>query len=152
MKLVAINDVEMINQVMSDISVIDDISDDYSKGCVFRTLPESFEFMAIYDLGQLQGFYVITPLNTVTAEIHTCLLPGIRGGKALNAGRLLLDYLFSKYLKAISWVPEINRKALIYAIRLGFSIEGVNKKSFFKNSCLIDQTLVGLTREKWLCR
>lgn len=152
MKLAPIYDINQINKIMLDLSVVDDISDDYSKGCAIHTLPENFEFMAIYDLGQLQGFYVITPLNAVTAEIHTCLLPTIRGKKAILAGTLLLNCLFSRYLKAISWVPEINRKALIYAIRLGFSVEGINKKSFFKNSCLIDQKLVGLTREEWLCQ
>lgn len=152
MKLTPIYDIELINQVMLDSSIVNDISDDSSLGCTLHKLPENFEFMAIYDLGQLQGFYAIVPVNAVTAEIHTCLLPTVRGNKAIFAGQLLLNYLFSKYAKAISWIPEINRKAVLYAVRLGFKVEGINRKSFLKNSVLIDQKLVGLTKEDWLCQ
>lgn len=152
MNLKPINNIDQINEIMLNLSVVDDISDDYSKGCTLHKLPENYEFMAIYESEQLHGFYAIVPLNAVTAEIHTCLLPTIRGKKAILAGALLLDYLFSRYEKAISWIPEINKKAVWYAIRLGFEVEGISKKSFLKDSILINQKLVGLTKEEWLCQ
>lgn len=152
MKLHVVGDVAVINRLMTDESVNADVSDDNTVGITFDALPSHCEFLGIYLDGSIQGFFVLVPQNTVTAEIHTCLLPSIRGVTALQAGKLLLNYLFSKYQKAISWIPDGNRKALLYSLKLGFVVEGLSQQSFLKNGQLIDQKLVGMTRERYLCQ
>lgn len=152
MQLLQIDDVDIINSIILNPFVNSDISDDPTFGRKIKTLPPHFEWLGVYENGQLHGVYALVPQNAVTAEIHTCLLPSIRGKQALQAGKLLLDHLFSKYSKAISYVPATNQKAKFYALMLGFQSEGVNKKSYLKNGMLIDQLLVGLTKGEWLCQ
>lgn len=145
-----LNDLDLINRVILDAAVNDDISDDASKNLAISELPLNFECLGIYQDDEIKGLFMLIPQNAVTAEIHTCLL--LRGKAAFKAGQLLLEYLFSKYQKAISYTPSNNRKALIYAIGLGFKKEGVLTQSFLKNGELLNQTLVGLTKGEYLCQ
>ena len=145
-----LNDLDLINRVILDVVVNDDISDDVSKNHEIQQLPQTFECLGIYQDEEIKGLFMLVPQNAVTAEIHTCLL--LRGKEAFQAGLLLLDYLFSKYQKAISYTPSTNKKALFYALRLGFKKEGVLTQSFLKNGELLDQTLVGLTKGEYLCQ
>lgn len=145
-----LNDIKVINRVILDAAVNDDISDDASKNHELQQLPHTFECLGIYQDEEIKGLFMLVPQNAVTAEIHTCLL--LRGRAAFKAGQLLLEYLFSKYQKAISYTPSNNRKALIYAIGLGFKKEGILTQSFLKNGELLNQTLVGLTKGEYLCQ
>ena len=99
-----LNDIKVINRVILDAAVNDDISDDASKNHEIQQLPHTFECLGIYQDEEIKGLFMLVPQNAVTAEIHTCLL--LRGKEAFQAGRLLLDYLFSKYQKAISYTPS----------------------------------------------
>lgn len=137
-------DIDAINKIIEILN--EDVSDDLTSGLILTELPQGWEFLGVYDDNVLRGFYAICPSNMITAEIHTSLLPEFRGVKALQSGKLFLSHLFSKYLKAISYVPSYNKKALLYAQLLGFKIEGINRSSFIKNGQLLDQTLVGLTQ------
>ena len=145
-----LNDLDLINRVILDSAVNDDISDDATKHHELQQLPHTFECLGIYQNEEVKGLFMLVPQNAVTAEIHTCLL--LRGKEAFQAGQLLLDYLFSNYQKAISYTPSTNKKALFYALRLGFKKEGVLAQSFLKNGKLLDQTLVGLTKGEYLCQ
>lgn len=145
-----LNDLDLINRVILDTAVNDDISDDASKNHELQQLPHTFECLGIYQNEEVKGLFMLVPQNAVTAEIHTCLL--LRGKEAFQAGEILLDYLFSNYQKAISYTPSTNKKALFYALRLGFKKEGVLTQSFLKNGELLDQTLVGLTKGEYLCQ
>ena len=145
-----LNDLDLINRVILDAAVNDGISDDASKNHEIQQLPHTFECLGIYQDEEIKGLFMLVPQNAVTAEIHTCLL--LRGKEAFQAGELLLDYLFNNYQKAISYTPSTNKKALFYALRLGFKKEGVLTQSFLKNGKLLDQTLVGLTKGEYLCQ
>lgn len=145
-----LDDLDLINRVILDAAVNDDISDDASKSTEIAALPSHFECLGIYQDHEIKGLFLLVPQNAITAEIHTCLL--LRGKPAFQAGELLLEYLFSKYRKAISYTPSINKKALLYALRLGFKKEGILTQSFLKNGELLDQTLVGLTKGEYLCQ
>ena len=145
-----LNELDLINRVILDAAVNNDISDDASKNHEIQQLPHTFECLGIYQHGEIKGIFMLLPQNAVTAEIHTCLL--LRGKEAFQAGRLLLSYLFNKYQKAISYTPLTNKKALFYALRLGFKKEGVLTQSFLKNGVLVDQVVVGLTKGEYLCQ
>lgn len=148
--LQSLNDLDLINRVILDAAVNDDISDDATKNHELQHLPHAFECLGIYQDEEIRGLFMLVPHNAVTAEIHTCLL--LRGKEAFQAGQLLLDYLFSNYQKAISYTPSTNKKALFYALRLGFKKEGVLTQSFLKNGMLVDQVVVGLTKGEYLCQ
>ena len=134
---------DLINSIKLNASVIDDISDDQTKGVFLTELPSFMSFYGVFDDGNCVGFFAIQSHNSVTVEIHTTLLPECRGRNALIAGELIIDLILSTHKKIISYIPEYNKKALVYAQVLGFEIEGLIKNSFLKNGKLYKQYLVG---------
>ena len=151
MHLIQLTNLEDINRILLNEYIQDDISDDPTKGHAIQSL-QNHEWIGVVDDDHLQGLFLLVSQNSISIEIHTCLLPTLRGNKAIEAGKLILDLIFKKYEKVISWVPENNRKAKLMALRLGFEIEGINRASFLKNGKLHDQFLVGLTKGEFLCQ
>jgi RimJ/RimL family protein N-acetyltransferase len=147
-----IDDLDAVNQIILNEFIQDDISDDLTKNMKLTYLPNHVEWLGVYVDDKLKGLYLLIAQNSITAEIHTCLLPDVRGVKAIQAGKALLLHLFSKYKKAISYIPEYNKKATLYASMLGFKIEGINRESFLKNGKIHDQYLVGITKGEFTCQ
>lgn len=151
MHLIELTNLEDINKIILNQHVQDDISDDLTKNQAVQSL-KNYEWIGVVDDDQLQGLFVLISQNSISVEIHTCLLPSMRGSKAFRAGELILNLIFKNYEKVISWVPENNRKAKLFSLLLGFQVEGINRASFLKNGKLQDQILVGLTKGEYLCQ
>lgn len=96
------------------------------------------------------GLFVLHPVNGVTLEIHTAILPEHRGRAAYQAAKLLLQWVVENTTaqKLITHVPAFNTAALRYAQAAGMVIEGCNRASFLKDSVLYDQHLLGITRRE----
>lgn len=150
MYLARIYDVDLINSVLMHPSIADHLCDDYTVGAKVQDA-ESLEWIGVHKDGACHGVFLLIPQNSVTVDIHTALLPDVRGKQSKQAGKLLLDLIFSRYHKAVTSVPSNNRVAAWFAGSLGFKHEGVNRQSFLKNGVLLDQVLMGMTREEWLC-
>lgn len=151
MHLIQLTSLEEINKIILDETVQEDISDDLTKNKAILSLL-NHEWIGVVEDDQIQGLFVLITQNSKSVEIHTCLLPTLRGSKAIEAGKLILSLIFKNYEKVISWIPENNRKAKLFSLRLGFEIEGINRASFLKNGKLQDQFLVGLTKGEYLCQ
>lgn len=145
-------DADGINRIIHDPAISDLLCDDHTQDyCVQEC--ESQCWIGVYDdTGRLDGAFLLLPVNSVTVDIHTCLLPVIHGKPAIEAGQLLLQIIFGQFKKAITSVPANNRRAALFAAKLGFQNEGINRKSFLKNGELLDQKLMGLTHEEYICQ
>lgn len=152
MELKELNDLNLINEIILDPFVQDDIADDSSMGVSILEIPNHVQFMGVYDNNILCGLYMLIPQNCATVEVHTCLLPLLRGRKAIRAGRLIIQYMFDRYKKIISWIPVDNKKAELYSKLLGFKIEGISRESYLKNGKLQDMKLVGITIGEYKCQ
>ena len=152
MELKELSDLNLINEIILDPFVQDDIADDSSIGVSISEIPSHVRFMGVYDNDMLCGLYMLVPQNCVTVEVHTCLLPLLRGKKAIQAGRLIIEYMFDQYKKIISWIPVDNKKAELYSKLLGFKIEGISRESYLKNGKLQDMKLVGITIGEYKCQ
>ena len=151
-ELKELNDLSAINGIILNPFVQDDISDDYSKGVFLESIPSHVKFMGVYLNDILSGLYMLAPQNSVTVEVHTCLLPTLRGCNAIKSGKLIIQYMFSQYQKIISWIPVDNKKAELYSKLLGFKIEGISRESYLKNGKLQDMKLVGITIGEYKCQ
>lgn len=100
------------------------------------------------------GVFLLHPHNTATYEVHTCLLPVIWGAQAKEAAQLCRAWMFTHTpcQKLITHVPAYNAVALRFARQCGFTVEGLNRKSFLRNGVLLDQHVLGLTKEEWQCQ
>ena len=152
MRIVRTSDMGLIREIMTSSEVYPYITDDGSP------LKEDFDpidndsiyYLLVMGEGLLYGLYMLHPHNSVTYEIHTCLLRTCRGKKADKAAKEVLKWIFSytPCLKVVTHVPESNKPALKYAQRAGLIIEGVNRESFLKGGKLYNQVLLGITREE----
>lgn len=145
-------DVSGINRIVHDPSIHEQLCDDNTRDWTV-TECDSLRWIGVHDeLDHLHGAFLLIPQNSVTVEIHTCLLPILHGAQAVQAGQLLLDLIFTDYKKAITHVPIDNRRAAWFAANLGFRLEGINRKSFLKDGQLLDQKIMGLTHEEYVCQ
>ncbi len=148
-----IAELEYVDFVMRHPSIYPHISDDLS--------PEAGEFTAapllmgpriIFLRPVVEGFgagvFLFHPWNSVTYEVHSCVLPGFRGKTAVEASRLAAAWMFENTgcRKIITQIPARNRAAYALAHRAGFRAEGVNKRSFLKDGTLYDQAFMGLLK------
>lgn len=145
-----LKDLEQVDGILTHPSIYDFISDD---GCPPRseyTAKQNLECEAIYYL--LCGINFLTmfvPHNSITYEVHTSALPDCRGKEAIRKCHLAKQWMWDNTpaRKIISIFPENNRPALALAIRVGMKREGLLAKSFLKNGHLLDQVVVGLSKE-----
>ncbi|EML1065938.1 DUF2824 family protein [Acinetobacter nosocomialis] len=151
MHLVKLDDLEEINKIILNEHVQKDICDDSTRNEKVLDL-SGHEWIGVVEDNITQGLFLLINHNSIAIEIHTCLLPSLRGSKAIEAGKLILKLIFENHQKVISWIPENNRKAKLFAQILGFQVEGINRASFLKDGRLLDQFLVGLTKGEFLCQ
>lgn len=86
--------------------------------------------------------------------MHTSILPRAWGQKAADAAQMLLAWAFNATpcAKMVTAVPAYNRSAFRFAKAGGMKQEGVNRQSFLHEGTLIDQIMLGITKQEWLCQ
>ncbi|MGB1214613.1 MAG: GNAT family N-acetyltransferase [Pikeienuella sp.] len=147
------NDFDMIRRFMTHPRVWPHISDD---GCPdsaqFEPLREGVLYLAVRNEPNILGIFLYHPHNSIMAEVHTCMNP-MHWGSSVEAGRATLGWVFdnTNWQKIITHVAETNRLALKLARDVGMTVEGNNRASFLKDGVLLDQYLLGITKEE-LCQ
>jgi len=98
------------------------------------------------------GVWMFTPQNAVCWEVHTALMPIAYGMRALNAARMLPEWIWENTpcRRIVSTVPTTNRLALYFAVDAGMKIYGVNEASWLKNGRRCDQVCFGLSAPREL--
>lgn len=109
---------------------------------------EQIWHMLAMDGNELLGLFMAVWLSPVLLEIHVCLLPNCRGGRAIQAYRDGLTWIWQKTsaMKVIGNTPADNRAALLVARRAGLTINGVNDASLMRDGKMIDQIILGIKR------
>lgn len=151
---VTTEDIKEVARVLMDDSVFPFTCDDGS--------PSKADF-PMWPLLEDKRFYilmpnpdcvaVIFPMNHVTYDYHFSALKPSRGAIAINAARQTFQYMFYETVcaKLVCQVPDHLSRAYNFYLDLEMEIEGINTKSFLKNGILRDQTIFGLTKEKFQC-
>lgn len=90
--------------------------------------------------------------NSVTVNIHPALLKEYRPFYGRLAVKLFLKWMsacsFRKIQKVIATIPTCYPIVKNCALRLGFKVEGINRKSILKDGKLHDQWNLGMTRNE----
>lgn len=147
-------DIDTIKSIVCHRDIYDFISDDYSPivDDYSPIIDDSIYWLLIKNSGVLCGLFMIHPINGITGEVHTCVLPDYRGSKTILYTKNLFDWVFknTQFKKIITHVPSFNRAALVLAEKSGMAKEGINRLSFLKNSQIYDQFLLGKTYQEWV--
>lgn len=155
MKVRPVEDAALIRRCLTHPKIWPHISDDGSPPA------ERFEphigppllYLAAFEGTELGGVWLYHPHNHVTFEVHTCCLPAWWGPRALTAARLSLRWMidYTPCRKVITHVPKGNRLAYRFALRVGMTDEGLNRRSFLRHGVLHDQHVLGITEEEIRC-
>jgi RimJ/RimL family protein N-acetyltransferase len=96
------------------------------------------------------GLYILHAHNSATLEIHAHILPEHRQKHSIESGRIILKWILDNtgYHKVIAQVPEIYPNVKKFCINNNFKVEGVNRKCYWKDGKLIDQWLLGITKQE----
>lgn len=153
-----VKDAKIANKIIHHPKVYPYITDDYAV-FVEPHLGRLGEFFLnqemYYVLNPCKGvLFILTPRNLTTYEVHSMALPNARGSKVIEAGQDAIRWMFENTTceKIISWIPEDNKRAKIFALRSGFKVEGLITKSIKRNGVLLDQWEVAIEKERFLCQ
>src|SRR5260370_25434257 len=93
--------------------------------------------------------FVFFPENSITWQVHVCMLPGA-WGSAARAMREVFQWLWAQTAcrRITGSVPVWNAPAIHCALRAGMTPFGVNQHSSLKNQRLHHQLLGGLSTPK----
>jgi len=147
-------DKDLFVSIIQHPSVLPYIVDDYSSIQLYNmdaVLRIDTVYCLIYGEGVL---FILTPQNSITYDVHTCVLPQFRGEEAVSAAREGAEWMFKETncQKITASFPVINSGAYALARSIGMKKEGVNKKSFLRDGHLHDQIIMGLCKEDYLCQ
>lgn len=149
MNITRTHDMDLVHSIMSHPAIFPHIHDDGASECA-PVDHEGFNWMLVDD-GAPAGVFLVHAINSACYQMHTCLLPRIWGAGAAQAAKLLLAWAFddTQCQKMITAVPAYNRAALRFAKVGGMTQEGINRASFMRNGVLIDQIMLGITKQEW---
>ena len=134
--------------IITNPCIYPDVIDDGSLGPEDFRIHEGVTALVVYDPEPI-ACSILYPRNICTYEIHTQTLPEGRR-KSYEYGRTMLAWIWDNtpVEKLVASIPEYNRRALLYTLRLGFKIEGICPRSFMRNGELMDQTHIGIERKR----
>lgn len=145
-----IHGIELITETIRHPRIWPSVSDDSSPE------PEQFKpiisdaviYLGMFADDEYHGLFMLHQHNAVCWEVHTCLLPSA-WGKASVFASACVEWTFNEIdcRRLITNVPENNVLAKRLAISVGMQQFGINHKSFLKNGILLDQTMLGISKE-----
>lgn len=145
-------DMGLVREIVTDPAIWPHVQED-GAGQDWEPLDhDGFQWMLVTD-PLPAGVFLVHARGLACYEMHTCLLPRTWGKQAADAAQLLLRWAFTETScrKMITAVPAYNRAALRFARAGGMQQEGINRASYLHAGQMIDQIMLGITKEEWLC-
>lgn len=112
-------------------------------------------WIGVYKDKGYAGCFRVAQVTSVMYECHVCILKEFRqyiSDITLSFYQWVLDNI--QLEKLISNIPSCNKKAIIYALRIGFKKQGVNAYAYKREGKLHAMIQLGIRRKEMedLCR
>lgn len=106
---------------------------------------------AVYRDGELGGLITSARFNPVLADFHALFKKSFWGhGLGVEAFRLVLSEIFGAGVQKVSSACFSDNHAVLGLVaKVGFDREGLLKRNTMRDGKLVDQVMVGLTKERW---
>ena len=144
------DDMDYIRSVMFDDEMFERASDDFM--VKNDDLLRKGVWLKITDSGTNYGLSAVRPVSSSVVNVHIHIPQKNRGEKTVQAGKAVLNWIVnnskSNFSKINTQIPIIYRDVIIYALKLGFKKEGVNRYSVLKKGSWVDQQYMGITFEE----
>lgn len=141
------NNMDTVKMVITHPQIYPYVTDDGSPPVEEYEPSANAAHLLVWCGSDLLGLFVLVPQNSVTVEVHTCLMPIARGERAAAAAKELIRWVWSNttFKRLVTNVPGYNRLALRFALAAGMTKYGTNTRSYMKNGVLWDQIMLGLS-------
>lgn len=147
-------DMALVRRIVTDPAIWPHVHEDGTERDGWEPCA-SDEFMWMLASGsEPLGVFLVHARGVACFEMHTCILPHAWGEGAKQAAQELLRWAFTDggCMKMVTNVPAYNRAALRFAKAGGMREEGINRASYLHAGQMIDQIMLGITKEEWLCQ
>lgn len=135
-------DCELIESVLFHPVIFDSISEDGAQ----QHIPHGHYLGGFVD-DVCVGVVLVNFLSKNVADVHIQVLPEHRKAHALDFGLAARDWLFDAGLtKLLAQIPFCCENVKNFALKIGFEVEGVNRKRWLKNGQLWDSWYLGCLR------
>lgn len=118
-----IDDLDLVHSIMKHPDVFPYIKDDRSPSAEDFSAAEALASPVLYFLNPAPGcLFIFYPFVSSTMfEGHTCVVPESRGRVAIQAGKDVIQWMFSNTAceKIVGFFAEDNRRALLGANHMG---------------------------------
>ena len=109
-------------------------------------------WIGVYIDSKIVGVFVFEPLNKVSLDSHCYFLPEHRKTISEDAYKLAVSFMFKEfnYTKLLVKCSTKDWHVKNFCFNHGFKLEGILEKStLFKNK-LVDEYLLGMTKDQFL--
>ena len=147
--VVRLFDCQLIKDTITNPKVYPYVSDDFSP-CAEDYQPQIHDailYLGVFHDEEYRGLFMLHPINGVTYEIHTCLLPNARG-RARDYVNMVFKWFWdnTSAVRLVTQIPEYNRLANKLAHDVGMVEYGLNPKSYQHDGELHDIHMMGISR------
>lgn len=140
------DDIDYVKSVMLDPEMWERSSNDNTRGRI-EDIP--CIWLCAYLGDKRVGLCSVLGQGGTAVEIHIHIPKRYRGSGTLEMGKLFLNWIKDNSVGGINkintQVPEIYKDVIMFASKLGFSKEGVNRLSISKNGKIMDMVYMGIT-------
>jgi len=144
-----IHEADTIKHFLTVPELWDRISESGQKAEEFEpTMIDCVHWVGLFEESKMFGIGLCHPINNTTCMVHINIKREYRQRLGKQGGKLFLEYIVKKtdFQKVNAEVPVIYKNVAKFTEKMGFKIEGLNKKSINKNNTLHDQIMFGQTR------
>ena len=146
-----IYDHNLIKSIMTSPDIWATVAEDGHSPASFTCDTEGECWLLMTNGDDVVGIYNIHGINAVTCEIHAQVIPEHREKHSYGTGKVALDWIFSnapEYKKVIAQIPVVFENVKNFTCQFGFKVEGINRLSYLKDGAIVDQWLLGITRDE----
>ena len=149
-----IYDCEFIDRTLRIPEILESTIDDLQMDFLDRTSYinklldiDNYIFIFIFNK-EKQGFISFFPVNSIVYDTHISVIDNYRGKQTIKDTIESIKWMFdnTKCRKLIGFIPEFNKKAIAFAKNVGYSEEGISKRSFIKNRKLFNRIILSLEK------
>lgn len=150
----------LVWNIYSDPAITERVTDDLWGSLGAETRREHVRIMVenpanhtllVLENGAVQGCFVLGHMGDGVFEVHTLLLPGCRGARAIRAGRAAMSYTQRfNVSKLTSYCPEHLPEVHLFARLCGFKTVGKQAAAWIKHGVKYAKILVEITKEDLL--
>jgi RimJ/RimL family protein N-acetyltransferase len=145
-------DTEVIEGLMRIPEIWATVAEDGQDPDKFKADCEGECWLLMMNGDEFIGAYNLHSHNSVTTEIHAHVLPAHRKQFSYSTGIAALQWVidYTDYQKVIAIIPTIYKNVKRFTCSFGFQEEGINRKSYLKNGEIVDQYILGITKDEIL--